>query len=680
MPNRSRNFRLPNVLAAFGALLVCVFWLSDFASAETVEIAPSIADVDLSQSLEVLEDPAGSLSFDQIQSNESDRFIRFAGGTPAYGGNRSVRWARVDVVNPTSVPLVRMIALDQPYYRELTLFIVNPDGSTITRALVAGTDRRDVDSTWPDPVFRVTLMPGATRLLLRIKHHQINFGVHVRTPDAESARQSALTAFYSSDIVGFILIFVTSLALIFSTGDRRYVPFAVFVASILLVNSCIWGTIRSVVGQSIGSYGFFLGPIELSSFSLTWFMRSYLRLRTQLPWANRALMILQGAIFLQYLLLFVDPAANSASGPVTLFPFLILSVITLVKMGRQSREAIIFALGFIPFMVTGTVLTLMFAGFLPHNLETLLIAFVPQGASIMIFTLGVGMQIGLEMIERQRRLQASEAALIAANELLEQKVAARTQHLVEAQAQLVQAEKMASLGTLVAGVAHEMNTPMGVALTTTSQIVRERDNLASQYKTKTMTREMLDGFLEQTAEGLSIVLANLTRAADLVRSFKQVAADQASEAPRTINLGDYIEDILRNVQPIIRKASINIELDLQPNLDIEVQSGALAQVITNLVQNAAVHAFQDIADPRIKISCAREGARIVIRFIDNGQGMSDEVRNKAFDPFFTTKRETGGTGLGLHIVHNLIIGPLQGELKLNTAPGKGTEFIITIPA
>jgi signal transduction histidine kinase len=658
-------------------MLALMFWGS--ARAEAVQIAPSISDIDLSQSLEVLEDPAGLLSFDQIQSSESERFMRFAGGTPAYGGNYSVRWARVDLENTSRETMIRMVALDQPYYRELTLFIVNPDGTTITRALVAGTDRRDVDSNWPDPVFRVSLMQGTTRLVLRIKHHQINFGIHVRTADAESQRQAALTAFYTSDLVGFMLIFITVLALIYSTGDRRFLPFAFFVASILLVNSCIWGTIRSVVGEAIGSYGYFLGPLEMSSFTLTWFMRVYLRLETQLPWGNRAAKIMQSAIFAQYLLLFIDPAANNLSGPVTLIPFLILSTTILVRMGRHSREAIIFALGFVPFMVTGSVLVFMFMGLLPHNLTTLLIAFVPQGVSIMIFTLGLGSQVGTEMVERQRRLQASEAALIAANELLEQKVAARTQHLVEAQAQLVQAEKMASLGTLVAGVAHEMNTPMGVALTTTSQIIRERDNLASQYKAKTMTREMLDGFLDQAAEGLSIVLANLTRAADLVRSFKQVAADQASEAPRTINLGDYIEDILRNVQPIIRKASITIELDLQADLDIEVQSGALAQVITNLVQNAALHAFQDIADPRIKISCAREGTRIVIRFIDNGQGMTDEVRNKAFDPFFTTKRGTGGTGLGLHIVHNLIIGPLQGELKLNTAPGKGTEFIITIP-
>ncbi len=251
--------------------------------------------------------------------------------------------------------------------------------------------------------------------------------------------------------------------------------------------------------------------------------------------------------------------------------------------------------------------------------------------------------------------------------------------LKQAQEQLIQSEKMASLGGLVAGVAHEMNTPMGVALTTTSQMARERDQLAQQYNSKTMTREDLEQFLNQSGEGMSIVLANLSRAADLVRSFKQVAADQASEAPRTINLGDYIEDVLRNVQPIIRSAHISIELNIEPELIFAVLSGALAQVLTNLVQNAALHAFQDIEAPTIRITAARKGKHIVITFADNGQGMSTEIQQKAFDPFFTTKRESGGTGLGLHIVHNLVAGPLKGSLKLQSQPGKGTEFIITIP-
>jgi len=252
--------------------------------------------------------------------------------------------------------------------------------------------------------------------------------------------------------------------------------------------------------------------------------------------------------------------------------------------------------------------------------------------------------------------------------------------LKNAQAQLVQSEKMASLGTLVAGVAHEMNTPMGVALTIASQLIQDRDQLAENYKSKTMTREMLDRYMEQAGEGLGIILKNLTVAANLVRSFKQVSADQASEEPRRVNLGGYIEDILRNVHPVIRRAGIEVALDLDDDIEVELLTGALSQVITNLVQNAAMHAFENVSEPRLMISCRREGAQVLIRCQDNGRGMTDEVRQKAFDPFFTTKRNSGGTGLGLHIVHNLITGPLKGTLKLTTAPGQGTEFLISIPA
>ncbi len=251
--------------------------------------------------------------------------------------------------------------------------------------------------------------------------------------------------------------------------------------------------------------------------------------------------------------------------------------------------------------------------------------------------------------------------------------------LKQAQEKVINSEKMASLGGLVAGVAHEMNTPMGVALTTTSQLEVERNELAQHYKSKSMTREMLEQFLDHSESGIAITLANLTRAAELVRSFKQVAADQASEAPRTINLGDYVEDTLRNLQPIIRSARISIDLKIAPNLVIDVISGALSQVLTNLVQNAALHAFQNVESPMITITATRQDAKLVMIFADNGRGMSSEVQQKAFDPFFTTKRDSGGTGLGLHIVHNLVAGPLAGEVKLNSRPDRGCEFIITIP-
>jgi signal transduction histidine kinase len=176
---------------------------------------------------------------------------------------------------------------------------------------------------------------------------------------------------------------------------------------------------------------------------------------------------------------------------------------------------------------------------------------------------------------------------------------------------------------------------------------------------------------------LGIVLANLGRAADLVRSFKQVAADQASEAPRRIALRSYVEDVLRNVQPIMRRGGIALELDVPEAFEITTHCGALAQVLTNLVQNAALHAFDGVAAPKIVIAGGPAGEdRAFLRFSDNGVGMDAAVRQKAFDPFFTTRRESGGTGLGLHIVHNLVVGPLKGEVRLETAPGAGTSFVI----
>ena len=281
---------------------------------------------------------------------------------------------------------------------------------------------------------------------------------------------------------------------------------------------------------------------------------------------------------------------------------------------------------------------------------------------------------------------AAQAVIAIENARVLRELEERTQELEinnatlrETQSQLVQAEKMASLGTLVAGVAHEINTPLGIAVTATSQVMADRDSLEAAYESNKISRNVLLDFLGSARQGLSIAFTNLSRAAELVASFKQVAVDQHSEDARLIKLSAYIDDILTSLRPMTRQSGVQLMNNVPHDITATLPPGALAQILTNLIQNATIHAFQGTKDPQIAVSAIASGDRIVLTVADNGIGMTGPVRAKAFDPFFTTKRgEGGGTGLGLHIVHNLVTEALKGSVELKSVPGQGTQFVFTL--
>jgi len=278
------------------------------------------------------------------------------------------------------------------------------------------------------------------------------------------------------------------------------------------------------------------------------------------------------------------------------------------------------------------------------------------------------------------RTLCAYGAIALSNAAAYAKVDSTLSELRATQGRLVQQEKHASLGQLVAGVAHEINTPLGVAFTMATHLQGERDQIAQAFGANQLKRLAMEQFLDKLNEGLRILTGNLERAADLIRSFKQVSADRSSEALRTVDLGAYIGDVLKSLDPMVRQRRVSVTVDGPAGLAITTLPGLLAQVVSNLVQNAIVHGFAGVERPEILISIGRAGSdRVAIAITDNGNGMPPDVQSKAFDPFFTTKRDSGGTGLGLHIVHNLVTGPLQGAIDLASVPGHGTRFLITLP-
>ena len=257
---------------------------------------------------------------------------------------------------------------------------------------------------------------------------------------------------------------------------------------------------------------------------------------------------------------------------------------------------------------------------------------------------------------------------------------AALQRLKEAQAQLVRNEKLASLGALVAGVAHEINTPVGVGVTAASTLQNSAAELKKRYESDTLRRSDLDRFVVMADESTQIILRNLQRAADLIHSFKQVAVDQTSGERRAFELKSYVAEVLVSLGPKLRQSNHTVQVDCPQMIPVETNPGALAQILTNLLSNSLLHAYAPGQAGQIQVSLRHENDWVTLRYRDDGAGIPKENLQRIFDPFFTTKRGTGGSGLGMHIVFNLVTQVLGGTIDVSSKPGQGAEFVVHFPA
>jgi signal transduction histidine kinase len=249
------------------------------------------------------------------------------------------------------------------------------------------------------------------------------------------------------------------------------------------------------------------------------------------------------------------------------------------------------------------------------------------------------------------------------------------------QKNLIDAERLAALGGLVAGVAHEVNNPIGISLMVASSFARRAEMFESELKSDTqLRRSRLEEFVRTSHDAARQLVANLHRAGELIQSFKQVAADRSHAERRQFALREATDQIIASLRPALKKASIAVKIDMPEGLIIDGYPGSYGQILTNLFLNAANHAFADRRSGTISIAARPRGNDDVeIIFTDDGAGMTPEVQRQAFDPFFTTRRDEGGTGLGLHIAYNLVTQQLGGRMMLDSRLGQGTTFRIIMP-
>jgi len=283
--------------------------------------------------------------------------------------------------------------------------------------------------------------------------------------------------------------------------------------------------------------------------------------------------------------------------------------------------------------------------------------------------------VAIARMQADRAMRKAKERLEHQNAALEQALA----RLQQAQTELVRQEKLASLGQMVAGVAHEINTPLGICVTATSHLVQELKLTREELAAGEMTQDSLEAFFDIVDQSLRIMTTNTQRAAALVRSFKQVAVDQSSDDIRTFNLGTYLNEVLLSLQPKIKGRPVEVAIDCPKDLLLESFPGAISQIVTNMVVNSLVHGFERDQPGHITIRAALDGDDVLFDYGDDGAGMPADALAKLFDPFFTTKRGSGGSGLGGHILYNLATGVLKGSLQVESSPGQGLRYHLRFP-
>ena len=244
--------------------------------------------------------------------------------------------------------------------------------------------------------------------------------------------------------------------------------------------------------------------------------------------------------------------------------------------------------------------------------------------------------------------------------------------------QLIDAEKMVALGQMVSSAAHEINTPIGIGVTCASNVLEATTSLNGRINNNQLTKNDLTSYMAMVEQSAKIILSNMERAAELVHSFKAVSSDQVTDMQRLFNLNEYLEEILLSLNPRLGKTQHEVFITCDDNIVLDTKPGPLSQIIINLIMNSLIHGFEQMDHGTIRLAIKLMGGDLELIYKDNGKGLTEEQANKLFDPFYTTKRDEGGTGLGMHIVEDLVKNSLGGQIKLMPSE-EGICFKLTFP-
>ena len=689
--------RLTGLLVAL--LLACPAMGGESPGLDVRELADQA--IALSRHIDVLEDPQQSLTLADVQSTEhANRFkpVTEPDRQLGFGITDSAYWLRLRLHNSSAAPVAAMLEITYPRLGQLDFHVLSAEGhmlSSKTGHLLPFSER-----PYPHHFFVLPLqLPAQATQTVWMR---VQTGNTMNVP-ARLWSRAAFEAYERNDYVSQALYFGIALAmalfnllLFFALRDVNYLLYVAFVTSMALTMAGFNGLAYEFLwsnSPAVTPVVTFVGPC-LAMVTLLLFTRRMLNTAILMPRLDRGLKVCMVLNVLAPLGLFF--AFSQAIKP----SYLLVAVSTVLILAsgvvgslQRQRSAYYFVLAFAALCVALFMAQIRGFGLTP-NMDTTT-NYIQLGSAIEMLLLAFALADRFNVLRHEKEraqteaMQAQQAALQtlqSSERLLEARVQARTTELTTALEQLqhtrddlVQTEKLASLGALVAGVAHELNTPIGNALTTASTLQHRMQEFGNTVSRGELRRSALDEVVREGQEMADLITRSCERASQLINSFKQVAVDQTSEQRRHFDLRTLVEDNIDALRPSFKRAPWEITIDIPNGLDCDSYPGPLGQVLTNLVQNATLHAFSGRTQGRLRISASEMAGSIELRVEDDGKGMDSNTLAHIFEPFFTTRLGQGGSGLGLSVSLNIATGMLGGSLTASSQLGQGSCFTLRFP-
>ncbi|MBK6638005.1 MAG: hypothetical protein IPG34_10215 [Rhodocyclaceae bacterium] len=689
------NLRL--VYYAIG--LLAILFASAARSNDLLDAAqPWDGPVPLARYFDVLEDPQGTLTLADVR--KADIAARFKPSSTTkdalnYGITPSTYWLRLSLKNGGDQPIERFLEI--AYARLLTVDFYKIAPGQTDQVIESGYGKPFDSRVYKHRffVFPVTLAPQTEHVIyLRVQSRtSLEIPAKLWKPRefhvSERLDYMAQAAYFG--MAGAMILF--NFLLLMSLRDRGYLLYILFVvanASGIAASTGIgieyfWGDFPDWTTLS------FAASAHATGVFLAAFMRHMVGTATLLPKWDKLIIALIAINAGGFVLQFFTYQVKFVLAMMIISALLIIAVAIYLSL-KRNRAAYLFLAAFTVLLASVVILSLRISGLLPSNFFTINGVQIGSALEMIVLAFALADRFHVLRAEKERAQQEALSAerrvvetLKASERILETRVEERTaelsatvDRLKQTQSDLVEAEKLASLGSLVAGVAHELNTPIGNALTTATALEGSTRSFQELAATQSLKRSSLDGFLNTTLEMGQLVVRSLFRAAQLISSFKQVAVDQTSERKRCFDLRELVENNIATLRPSFKNASWSLHVDPIPQILCDSYPGPLGQIVVNIVQNAHIHAFEGRASGQLRITARTIDDQVELKFIDDGIGMSKESVAHVFDPFYTTKLGKGGSGLGMAISRNMAMH-LGGSLSVKSIEGQGTTFTLRIP-
>jgi signal transduction histidine kinase len=663
------------------------------AGPATITVDRATPRLALDGALQVIADRQARMQWRDVASGAHDgATLPATADIPNLGYVRHPYWVRIRLANRGGEPLERLLVLRRGSKHMQSAWIER-EGRLVRELQIGGRYPVSGDRRSRHAVIALELPAySTTDLTLRIESSTAT-SLAYELVDEDSFAGEQLAAAWLFGLL-FGLLFTTGLyvlALYGAIRDRVYLWFAGFALSmgVYLMHFegyafiALWDG-RQVLGSHVSLYA---GALQLICTVL--FVRLFVDTPRLFPRADRRLVLPLAVALLVVIPLF--PLSNWLANHLAAFgavlSVLVVTTLVLIAHLRGLLKLRSFLIAVLVFLASSVAFLLKQAGLLADGPLISLLQPMLSGLTALLFAVAIAHRFRLMTQQSQATIRRNEARLeqsvsdrTRALTVAKQRAETALTQLQSAQDELIRSEKMAALGGLVAGVAHEINTPLGIALTASSHLAEQSQQIAGQLAEGGLRRTDLERFVDEAEQAALLVKDNLGRAVHLVQSFKQVSVDRSLDDRRRFDLAEYLATVLESMEPAWKQRPLRVQTDCPAAIELDSYPGALGQVVTNLVQNALTHAFADDQPGLLSIDVRLiDDGAVELNFMDDGSGIEPAHLPHIFDPFYTTRRARGGTGLGMHITFNLVTHKLGGKIRLASSPGAGTRVTVQLP-